>query len=311
MIAEISNQIVEKFRPPKAELDVNKPYLYLHEQEVQKDGVLTQVNTIFLTNKECSFKCVMCDLWRHTTNETTPGGSIPRQIEYALKRLPEASVVKLYNSGNFFDRKAIPESDYQVIADLISGYEHVIVENHPKLVGPFIRDFRELLNGSFEVAMGLETIHPDVLPRLNKQITANLFRQSTEYLTKAGIDVRAFILLNPPFLTDEAENIEWCLRSVQFAFDAGVTAVSVIPTRGGNGIMEKLEALGEFVSPKLSALEEVFEKALRLNRGRVFCDIWDLEEFSDCEGCFNDRLARFQKMNIEQKIFPGISCDCN
>ena len=287
-----------------------RPDFFLHEREVQADGKLKRVNTIFLTNRECPFKCVMCDLWRHTLDEPTPKGAIPAQVEYALERLPAADVVKLYNSGNFFDGKAIPKTDYRAIADLLSSYQHVVVENHPKLIGPFIPEFRDLLNGTFEIAMGLETIHPDVLPKLNKQITTESFQSAVEFLTSENISSRAFILLNPPFLTDTRENIEWCVKSAEFAFDAGVSACSLIPTRDGNGIMEILRKEGRYIPPRIPALEEVFEQALDLKKGRVFCDLWDLEKFSECDVCFDKRKERLNQMNLEQVILPGIECGC-
>ena len=311
MIHEISNKTVEEYRPPKADVDPAIPYLFLHEREIQQDGIVMDVNTIFLTNRECPFKCVMCDLWRHTLDEPTPAGVIPRQIEHALERLPSADGVKLYNSGNFFDGKAIPRIEYEEIAELLSDYEHVIVENHPKLIGSFIPEFRDLLNSSLEIAMGLETIHPEVLPKLNKQITKDDFFEATQYLVAEDIDVRAFILLNPPFLTDPQENIEWALKSVQFAFDAGCAACSIIPVRDGNGIMEELRKSGDYVPPTLTALESVFEIALKSNRGRVFCDLWDLEKFSDCEDCFEDRKKRLDTMNLTQTILPKVDCHFN
>lgn len=310
MSRKITNKEILQQRPPKEAMDPFRPDFFLNEQEVQADGKLHNVNTIFLTNRECPFKCVMCDLWRHTLDEPTPEGAIPKQIEYAHARLPDADVVKLYNSGNFFDGKAIPGSDYELITKLLFGYDHIIVENHPKLIGPFIPQFRDLLHGSFEIAMGLETIHPDVLPKLNKQITTENFRQSTEYLAAEDIAVRAFILLNPPFLTDQSENIEWCLKSVKFAFEAGATACSIIPTRDGNGIMEKLREEGEYIPPTLTSLEYVFERSLALNKGRVFCDVWDLEKFSDCAKCFARRKDRLTRMNLEQRVLPAIECEC-
>ena len=306
----ITNKAVQEYRPSKELMDPLQPYLWLHEEEVQADGKLKKVNTIFLTNRECPFKCVMCDLWRHTLDEPTPKGAIPAQIEFALDRLPEADVVKLYNSGNFFDGKAIPRSDYEAIAELLSDYQHVIVENHPKLIGDFIPQFRDMLTGSFEIAMGLESIHPVVMPKLNKQITRQNYRKASEYLVSDGIDVRAFVLLNPPFLTNERENIEWCLKTVEFAFDCGASACSIIPTRDGNGIMEKLREEGEYIPPTLSALEEVFDEALNLKMGRVFVDLWDLEKFSDCDECFETRKQRLQQMNIEQKVIKNIECKC-
>ncbi len=307
---DITNRLVEQYRPAKEAMDPFKPDFFLNEQEVQADGKLKSVNTIFLTNRECPFKCVMCDLWRHTLNEPTPKGAIPAQIEFALDHLPKADVIKLYNSGNFFDGKAIPKSDYGTIIKLVDGYEHVIVENHPKLIGDFIPGFKDQLSGTFEIAMGLESIHPEVLPKLNKQITKENFLDATRFLVKNDISVRAFILLNPPFLIDEQENIEWCLKSVDFAFESGVSACSIIPTRDGNGIMEELKKSGEYVPPTLSALEDVYNRSLKLNKGRVFCDLWDLEKFSDCEVCFQKRKERLHQMNIKQKVLPDIQCAC-
>ncbi|PWN07271.1 radical SAM protein [Rhodohalobacter mucosus] len=307
---QISNKSIQDYRPEKEAMDPYRPYLWLHEEEVQSDGCLSSVNTIFLTNRECPFKCTMCDLWRHTLDEPTPGGAIPEQIRFAQKKLPDADVVKLYNSGNFFDGKAIPRDDYREIADLLSDYDHIIVENHPKLIGDFIPEFRDMLNGSFEIAMGLESIHPVVMPGLNKQITRENYRRASEYLVENGMDVRAFVLLNPPFLTDERENIEWCLKTVEFAFDCGASAVSVIPTRDGNGIMEELRVRGEYVPPRLSALEEVFDRALQMKKGRVFADLWDLEKFSDCSECFEERKKRLEAMNLGQKKFPLVECRC-
>jgi radical SAM enzyme (TIGR01210 family) len=310
LITEIGNHTVKKHRSKKETLDSSKPYHYLHEEEVQYDGSLKSVNTIFLTNKECPFKCVMCDLWRHTLDEPTPVSAIPKQIDYALKRLPKASVIKLYNSGNFFDGKAIPVDDYGEIADLLHDFEHVVVENHPKLIGDRISDFKKLLTGTFEVAMGLETIHPDVMPKLNKQITRDNFRQAVGYLIERDIVVRAFILLNPPFLKGIEENRKWCLKSVEFAFESGVSVCTIIPTRGGNGMMEVLENQGDFQPPTLDELEKVYADSLRLNKGLVFCDLWDLEQFSPCNRCIEDRKKRLKEMNRAQKFIPEIECSC-
>jgi radical SAM enzyme (TIGR01210 family) len=253
----------------------------------------------------------MCDLWRHTLDEPTPAGAIPNQIEYPLNRLPSADIIKLYNSGNFFDGKAIPRNEYQKIAELLSDYEHIIIENHPKLIGSFIPEFRDMLHGSLEIAMGLETIHPKVLPKLNKQITKEDFFDATRFLIDEGIDVRAFILLNPPFLTDPEDNIDWTLKSVEFAFDCGCNDCSIIPVRDGNGIMEELRKKGDYVPLTLKALETVFNQALDLGKGRVFSDLWDLERFSDCNVCFENRKERLDEMNLTQNILPEINCQCN
>lgn len=300
---------IQNLRPQKNRVNPGLPYDFLNEQEYSHDHQLRSVNTIFLTNSECPFKCVMCDLWKNTLAEPVKQGDIPDQIRHALKQLPEATVIKLYNSGNFFDRKAIPPEDYPVIADLLKEYDHVIVENHPNLCGQECIAFRDMLEGTLEIAMGLETIHPDVLPKLNKMVTQENFASATKFLTDNGIRVRAFILLNPPFLTDTEENIEWTLKSVAFAGESGASACSIIPVRGGNGAMEKLRDEGHYIPPTLKALERAFEQAVELNDGRVYADLWDLEQFSGCEVCLSARKERMERMNLEQRVLPPISCN--
>ena len=302
------HQMITGLRPPKKDVDPRRPYGWLHEKEPGMDGRIKKVNTLFLTNKECSFKCVMCDLWKDTIDSPTPIGAIPEQIRFGLKRLPPADMIKLYNNGNFFDKKAIPPSDLPEIAGLLNEYETVLVENHPKLCGAPVLEFKNLIEGELEVAMGLESVHPNVLPKLKKQITTDDFRKAAGFLKSNGIRTRAFVLLNPPFLTDPRENIEWCLKSVEFAFDCGIDTCSIVPTRGGNGIMDRLLANGDFVPPTLHALEEVFNRAVELNRGRVFADTWDLEKFSDCQHCFQQRKNRLDKMNLRQKVLGEIQC---
>ena len=245
-------------RGPKEPVDPWQPVAALVEPERQADGRVLDVATIFLANRECRFRCLFCDLWRHTLDQPTPAGAVPRQIDVAFERLSaeelaNVRVVKLYNSGNFFDAAAVPPQDWPAIADRVRQFERVIVENHPRLIDDRVLRFRELIGTSLEVAMGLETIHPDVLPRLNKQMTLDDFSKAARFLTEHGIAVRAFVLLRPPFMTEE-EGIEWAVKSVAFAFDNGVSCCSIIPTRAGNGVMDRLRSEGWFAEPRLTGV---------------------------------------------------------
>ncbi|MGE5193598.1 MAG: radical SAM protein [Deltaproteobacteria bacterium] len=325
---EIDDRLILDSRGPKCPVDPDVPYAFLVEPEPAAQGGVEDVATIFLTNRECPFRCLFCDLWKNTTDQRVAAGAIPRQIDYALTRIPAARHVKLYNSGNFFDRQAIPPEDYPAIARRVANFRTVIVENHPKLCGEACVAFRDLLGVAkrnvpaedpqqargadppqLEVAMGLETVHPEILPRLNKQMTLEDFRQAAAFLTAHAIAVRAFILLKPPFMV-ASECVEWALRSIEFAFACGVRVCSVIPTRSGNGIMDRLERDGRFAPPRLSSLEETLERGLALRRGRVLVDLWDVERYSSCPDCGRARSARLRQMNLFQEVFPAIECSC-
>lgn len=298
-------------RPAKNAVDPRTPYAYVVEPECSRDFRVEDVATIFLTNRECPFKCLFCDLWKNTTDERVPVGAIPDQIDYALARLPTAQHVKLYNSGNFFDPQAIPREDYAAIAERVRNFRTVIVENHPLLCGDACLEFRDLLGAHtrLEVAMGLETAHPEILGRLNKRMTVEDFQSAAEFLRGGGIDVRAFILLNPPLL-NESEGVAWAIRSLELAFDAGASCCTVIPTRAGNGIMDRLEQEGLFSVPRLESLELALEAGLALRRGRVFVDLWDIHKLFRCPDCGPSRADRLRRMNLTQGVLPGISCPC-
>ena len=340
-------------RPARNPVDPSRPFALFIEEERAESGATASIATIFLTNRECPWRCLMCDLWKNTLTESVPLGAIPAQIDFALLHLlgphsaasppaplaerqraapiqlpppivsarragpvlsgdarpsiPKPTQIKLYNSGSFFDRRAIPPADYPAIAQRVRQFERVIVESHPALLDDACLRFRDLLSGRLEVAMGLETAHPEVLARLNKRMTLKQFARAAEFTRRNGIALRVFILVKPPFL-DEAEALCWAKRSLDFAFDCGATVATLIPTRAGNGALEALAAQGQFSPPKLGTLEAAAAYGVDLGRGRVFADLWDLEKFSKCVRCFPARLARLQEMNLRQAVPPLISC---
>ncbi len=157
--------------------------------------------------------------------------------------------------------------------------------------------------------MGLETVHPEVLARLNKGMTLDQFRRAADFLNDAGIDLRVFILVRPPWLSEQ-EGVEWAKRSLDFAFDCGATVCSLIPTRAGNGAMESLMATGEFTPPSLASLETALEYGLSRRSGRVFADLWDIETFLGCPACSQARIDRMREMNATQTIPAPLRCDC-
>lgn len=297
-------------RPARNRLDPFRPYAFFREQETEPDGSPVDVTTILLTNRECPYRCLMCDLWRNTLEETVPEGAIAAQIRHALEALPPTSPsgnLKLYNAGSFFDRRAIPPSEYSEIARLAASFDRVIVECHPAFAGPACLAFGDMLAGRLEVAMGLETVHPAVLERLNKRMTLEQFRRAAGFLVENGIALRVFILLRPPWLS-EAEGVDWARRSLDFAFDCGASVCAVIPTRPGNGAMEELARSGEWSPPSLPSLEAAVEYGLSLRRGRVFADLWDIERFARCPACSEARVARLRRMNERQQPQPTAPC---
>ena len=258
----------------------------------------------------------MCDLWRGMLPTRVPAGAIPAQLDFALAHVGPARQLKLYNSGSFFDAGAIPPAEHDALAERVRSFERVIVECHPTLVGASCLRFRDRLavglgegkrGPELEVAMGLETVHPEALERLNKRMTLDQFARAAAFLAQHQIAMRAFVLVQPPFVPRE-EAVAWAARSVDFAFACGASVVSLIPTRAGNGALDALQAQGVFTPPTLAALEAAAAYGLGLGRGRVFADLWDLERFATCRACFPRRRERLQVMNTRQELPPPVLC---
>jgi radical SAM enzyme (TIGR01210 family) len=299
-------------RPARGTLpDPWAPHGIFLEKERLESGAVVDSGVVLLSNKECPWRCLMCDLWKGTTKEKVPSGAIPRQVRLASRKWEAMGVapsqVKLYNSGSFFDPAAIPREDYAAIAAQLSFAANVVVESHPRLIGAQAARLRDLLTGGLEVAMGLETAHEKALGLLNKGFDLAQFALASSRLRREGISIRVFLLVNPPFLP-LGEALDWVVKSADFAFSCGAAAVSLIPTRTGNGAMERLLESGEFVAPKLADLEVAQSRAIALGKGRVFADIWDLKQFSRCEHCFERRVERLQCVNLTQQDLPLISC---
>ena len=299
-------------RGPRNEVSSQRPYAFLVEQERFSSGETGPVATIFLTNRECPWRCTMCDLWRNTLPYSVASGDIPRQIEYALQRMPPARQIKLYNSGSFFDPRAIPPEDYPAIVALVRGFERVIVECHPALVSERCGHFQKQLSTQLEIAMGLETVHPEALEKLNKRMTPEQFGAAAERLHAQQIALRTFLLVHPPFIP-LGETQWWINRSIDFALRCGSTVISLIPTRSGNGAMEQLEQDGTFIAPSLTSLECVVREGLMQStskggRARIFADLWDAGQFASCKACAAARIDRLWRINTTQMIEAAVPC---
>ena len=297
----------------------NEPLAVLHEKELATTcGELADVTTVLVRGSECSFRCAMCDLWKHTHVEHTATGSVPAQVRFALEGESHLGGegqrwIKLYNASNFFAPKNVPTADLPEIASLLDAFDRVIVENHPTLLTPKMPEFASWISGRLEVAMGLETVHEQTLGKLNKRMTVDDFARACEWLLRSGIDIRAFLLLRPPGMS-ELEGVEWCVRSIEFARRCGVRHVSVIPTRAGNGTTEYLKQRGLFSPPKVKSLEDIQLRYAGDEHLLVTVDTWDWSSMSgQCQACSEFRRRRAESLNLRKLIDqnePAPACDC-
>jgi len=310
-LPRIADREIVAARGGRASLDPAQPYAYFVEREYSRAGSIEDVAAVFLTNQECPFRCVFCDLWQNTLTSRIADGLVAEQVAWALANLPETPHVKLYNAGSFFDPEAIPSADLPRIAELLGGRRSVIVECHPRFVDERCIAFAKTIAPvRLEVAIGLETVDPEVLPRIKPSMTLADFERAVRLLLDHGIELRAFILLGPPGHFGQ-DRVEWAKRSIDYAFSLGVECCVVIPVRPGNGIVDALAAQGLYARTNLAELQAAVEYGIGAGRGRVFADLWDVERIAGCPHCSAARSAALEQMNLTQRPAAPMHCRCS
>jgi hypothetical protein len=281
----------------------------LIEEERRPNGKIERALTVFLAGAECPFTCTFCDLWRWTIDGPTPPGALTAQLDDVLTKIagPTPDRLKLYNASNFFDQRAVPPEDLLGIAAQSAPFAAVTVESHANTIGPKTLAFSEQIPGRLEVALGLETIHPVSAAQLNKRLDLTRFDWAARFLAEHDIDLRVFVLLGAPHVPEE-ESVAWTVRTVEYAVERGASVVSIIPVRGGNGEMERLQGLGHFTLPTLRQLEQVLDLCLRFASTVVTADLWDVERLPACEQCRSGRIDRMRRLNATATAEPPIVC---
>jgi archaeosine synthase beta-subunit len=309
VIGSAVDRRIHSLRPPKAHFDPYAAHGTLLEEERRPDGKVERALTAFLTGAECPFTCSFCDLWRFTIDGPTPPGALTRQLRTVIEGLDGSlpDRLKLYNASNFFDQRAVPPDDIEGIATLAAPFAAVTVESHANMIGPKTLSFARKISARLEVAIGLETIHPEALAQINKRLDLSRFDWAARFLIENGIDLRVFVLLGTPYVPVD-ESVEWTVRTVEYAVERGASVVAIIPVRGGNGELERLQAVGHYTPPTLSQLEEALVRCSRFARAVVTADLWDVARLTACEHCGPERITRMQRFNITGRIESHIAC---
>jgi radical SAM enzyme (TIGR01210 family) len=309
VIAYTADRRIRGLRPPKPPVDPWRAHGSLIEEERRPETQIERALTVFLAGAECPYTCSFCDLWRWTIDGPTPSGALVAQLKEILDSTsrPVPDRLKLYNASNFFDQRAVPVEDLPAIAALAEPFSGVTVESHARTVGPRILEFAGMLSGKLEVAIGLETIHPVAIEHLNKRLSLTRFAGAAGFLADNSISLRVFVLLNAPY-TPVDESVDWTVRAVEYAVKRGASVVSIIPVRGGNGEMERLQSLGHFTPSTLAALEEALDRCLQFTPTVVTADLWDLQRLAACPTCSPARIERLGRINLTGRSEPRVEC---
>ncbi|MEX2680114.1 MAG: archaeosine biosynthesis radical SAM protein RaSEA [Candidatus Sigynarchaeota archaeon] len=233
--------------------------------------------------------CTMCGYNNDSAGEPVPPEAVLAQIESVLVKhdaelqMTSDVVVKIFNSGSFFDELEIPAVIQEKILKrvaLMPQVKEIAVESRPEFVDEAsARRFKSCLRAdqAGEVGMGLETWNDDVRAKfINKGFTREQFLSAHGTLQAAGIGTKVYLLLKPPFLGERAA-FDDVVSSIEHLMVLGVSTISINPVAvHAHTVVERLWERGVYRPPWLRTVRLVLQRAftsrVRDERVLLICD---------------------------------------
>lgn len=272
--------------------------------------------------------CTMCGYNNDSAGEPVPPDAVLAQFEAALAKhdgqLRAASdvVVKIFNSGSFFDDQEIPASTQETILKRVASLpqvKEIAVESRPEFLdAASARRFKACLrrDQTGEVGIGLETWNDVVRAEfINKGFTCDHFLQAHDTLREASIGTKVYVLLKPPFL-DERAAFDDALASIEHVMALGVSTISINPvTIHANTVVERLWERNMYRPPWLRTVRLLLHSTLtsrvRDERTLIICDPvagGKPRGPHDCKdpACNDTSLAAIKAATEAQAAVPGL-----
>ena len=268
---------------------------------------------IMRTNGCCWVKhggCTMCGYREASLMNVTPEDLL-KQLEQAKSKYKDEPFVKIYTSGSFLDDNEIPPSVRETVFDEFKGCGRLLFESRPEFITP---DVVGSLPKNATVALGLESSNPEVLrTSVHKGFTPEDIRRAGELLKDNGLGVRTYLLLKPPFMTEEMA-IKDAVQSARFA-DPFSDEISVNPLNVQRGTyVERLWKRGEFRSPWIWSLIEVFRQLSGTVNARLMSSPSGggaMRGVHNCGQCDQAALEAIERFSYSQDVKDlDITCGC-
>jgi TIGR01210 family protein len=278
------------------------------------DGKISDAMVVIMRTNGCCWAktggCTMCG-YRQASVRGVTEDDLNKQLDAALSKYDGEQFVKIYTSGSFFDENEIPEAIRERVFREFSGCARILVESRPEFI---TTELMEAMPKSLTVALGLESSDPDILKiSINKGFTHEDSRRAGLAVKNAGLMVRTYLLLKPPFLT-EAAAIEDAVNSALFA-DEFSDEISINPLNVQKGTYaERLWRAGDLRSPWIWSLVEVIKKLSGNIGSRIMSSPsggGTQRGVHNCGVCDVKLLEAIEKFSFSQNIADlEVHCEC-
>lgn len=298
--------------------------------------------TIILRTKGCSWAlgekggCSMCGYIGDSNIDPVKSEQIIHQFDYAISNSiddilssKEDFVLKIFNSGSFFDEDEISEEVRNYIYDkvknmgkikefIVESRAEYIKESHLKTIGQTLKDKH------VEIAIGLESVSNHIRNYyINKGLLYEDFLGAVELCKKHDIGIRVYLLFKPPFLNEQAA-IDDCVHSVNTLINLHVDTISINPVNiQKNSYLEHLWHQNRYRPPWFYSLFKALKKIILSRKDgfstRIISDPSGAGTKRGIHNCLkkecNDKMLVMLRnfvltQNIEELLKGNSDCEC-
>lgn len=236
--------------------------------------------------------------------------------------------IRIYQEGNYTNLDEVNIQSQEKILRLalrIKDVRRITIESRPEYITDRSVTFlKKIFDGSdveLEIGMGLEA--QDRVIRnicINKQGSNDQFRRAVNLLAKSGFRSLAYVLLKPPFLSEEEAIVE-AIKTIHFAADIGFSRISFEPMSiHSYTLVDALAKSGIYQPPWLWSVVEVVKAChgvggmlgiggigyypLPVEYCRNRC-----EDEPACSDAFTRAIINWNATR-DVEVFSGLSCAC-
>lgn len=297
--------------------NANEPLSAWTEEELL-DGERIRCLTIILSTSGCSWwrrsgGCTMCGYNYKSSSKDVSSECIAKQFDTAWDRYDKHSIVKIYTSGSFLDENEIPRDARRHILEVVGKSDaKLLFESRPEFVNrKVITECLELCP-RLELALGLESANDEILRySIRKGFTFADYIRATANANEAGADVRTYLLLKPPFLT-EKESITDVSSSIE-----KISSISKVISINPVNVQRttRVERMWKSWSYRPSWLWSVVEILANSDPGKALLIASTVGAGSErgahnCYRCDRDFVEAIEAFNLTQDRNKLLSLEC-
>ncbi|MFX0148640.1 MAG: archaeosine biosynthesis radical SAM protein RaSEA [Candidatus Hodarchaeota archaeon] len=280
-LKELRNKATSN-RKSFTEEQLNKPITFW----IKNDRLLNDRGkefTIILRTKGCSWAlsdsggCSMCGYINDSSLNQLTDENLMNQVDYAfqsseIRAKKDNYILKIFNSGSFFDESEISEEVRNYIYQKVLGCDNIkefVIESRIEhITKKKIASLKEQLNNKYiELAFGLETVDDYIRNvYINKGMLFEDFKKVIGITKNSGIGVRTYLLFKPPFLNEQGA-IDDCVKSIITLNNLGIDTISINPLNIQKGtLVEYLWYQNRYRPPWFYSLFKSLRKVYNLSK---------------------------------------------